>query len=107
MIGKFCNRIEEYRKLGRPMPMREAYMCLTTDVITLYALNHSWNLLDSPDFAPFWLKTMQAAEVAGHFTKHFPFVVAILMALPTKVVGLLNPGMLMLFQWREVSSGQV
>lgn len=28
-------------------------MCLTTDVITLYALNHNWNLLDSPDFSPF------------------------------------------------------
>src|SRR5271163_4957076 len=37
MIEKLCGRIEESRKLGQPVPMREAYMCLATDVITLYA----------------------------------------------------------------------
>jgi cytochrome P450 len=38
MIEKFCRRIEEHRKLAKPMPIRRAYMCLATDIITLYAL---------------------------------------------------------------------
>jgi hypothetical protein len=104
MIEKLCGRIEESRKLGQPMPMREVYMCLATDVITLYALNHSWNLLDSPDFSPFWLKTLQAAEASGHFLKHFPFMLDTFRALPYKVIAVLSPGMLMLMQWQNVGS---
>jgi hypothetical protein len=105
MIEKLCARIEEATKLGKPMPMREVYMCLATDVITLYALNHSWNLLDSPDFSSFWLETIQASEAAGHFLKHFPFMLSVFRALPHKVIAVMNPGMLMLLQWQKVSSG--
>jgi hypothetical protein len=105
MIEKLCGRIEESRKLGQPMPMREVYMCLATDVITLYALNRSWNLLDSPDFSPFWLDTIQATETAGHFLKHFPFMLNIFRALPYRLIAALNPGMLLLLQWQKVSSG--
>lgn len=50
MIEKLCNRIEEYRKSGQLMSMRQVYMCLITDVVTPYTLNRSWNHLDSPDF---------------------------------------------------------
>jgi hypothetical protein len=106
MVEKLCSRIEKCRKLGQPMPMREAYMCLATDVITLYALNHSWNLLDSPDFSPFWLETLQAAESAGHFLRHFPFMLSVFQALPPKVIALMNPGMVMLLQLQKVSLGQ-
>jgi hypothetical protein len=105
MIEKLCGRIEESRKLGQPMPMREVYMCLATDVITLYALNRSWNLLDSPDFSPFWLETIQATETAGHFLKHFPFMLNIFRALPYRPIAAINPGMLLLLQWQKVSSG--
>lgn len=107
MIEKLCGRIEESRKLGQPMPMREAYMCLTTDVIALYALNRSWNLLDSSDFSPLWLKTLQATEAAGHITKHFPIVLSIFKALPYRIVGAINPGMLLLLQWQRVGSSQL
>jgi hypothetical protein len=103
IIEKLCGRIEESRKLGQPMPMREAYMCLTTDVITLYALNHSWNLLDSPDFSPFWLETIRASEATRHFLKHFPFMLSVFKALPLKFVAVINLGMVMLLQWRKVS----
>jgi hypothetical protein len=80
-------------------------MCLATDVITLYALNRSWNLLDSPDFSPFWLETIQATEAAGHFLKHFPFMLNIFRALPHKLIAVMNPGMLLLLQWQKVSLG--
>ena len=103
MIEKLCSRIEEIRKLGQPLQLRQAYMCLTTDIITLYALNRSWNLLDSPDFSPFWLETIQATEAAGHLLKHFPFLLSTFRALPYSVVGMINPGMLMLLEWQNVS----
>ena len=104
MIEKLCGRIEESRKLGQPMPMREAYLCLTTDIITLYAFNNSSNLLDSPDFAPFFYQTVQGAETGAHLLKHFNFLLDVFEALPNKVMAVLNPGVLLFLKWRSVSS---
>jgi hypothetical protein len=79
-------------------------MCLTTDVITLYALNRSWNHLDSPDFSPFWVETLKAiVEVAG-FVKFFPWVLPLTQALPMSVIKAISPGMAMLFDYQHVRS---
>lgn len=102
MIEKLCNRIEEFQKSGQPMPMRQVYMCLTTDVVTLYALNRSWNHLDSPDFSPFWVETIKATAGAGHLMKQFPFVFPVIRALPRWVVGAMDPGMNLLLDFQEV-----
>src|SRR5271154_1227253 len=104
MIEKLCGRIEESRKLGRPMPMREAYLCLTTDIITLYSFNHSWNLLDSPDFAPLFLRTVRSTAASTHLLKHFNFLLNVFKALPNKAIAAMNPGVLLLLKWQNVSS---
>jgi hypothetical protein len=52
MTDKLCNRIEEFRTSGQQMPIHLVYSCLTTDTVTLIALNHNRHLLDSPDFSP-------------------------------------------------------
>src|SRR5271156_6074460 len=100
MIEKLCGRIEECRKSGQPMPMREAYMCLATDIITLYAHNHSWNLLDSPDFAPSWLQTIHGTETSTHLLRHFNFLLSVFRALPDKVTAAINPGVLQLLKYQ-------
>ena len=102
MIEKLCSRIEEFRKSGQPMPMRQVFMCLTTDVVTLYALNRSWNHLDSPDFSPVWVETIKATAAAGHTMKQFPWIFPVIRALPRSVVGAMNPGMLLLLDFQEV-----
>lgn len=102
MIEKLCGRIEEFRKSGQPMLMRQVYMCLTTDVVTLYALNRSWNHLDSPDFSPVWVETIKATAAAGHTMKQFPWIFPLIRALPRSVVGAMNPGMLLLLDFQEV-----
>ena len=104
MIEKLCGRIEGSRKLGRPMPMREAYLCLTTDIISLYAFNHSSNFLDSPDFAPFFFETVHGSEESIHLLKHFKFLLNVFKALPHKVIAAMNPGVLLYLKWQSVSS---
>lgn len=102
MVEKLCNRIKEFQESGQPMPMRQVYMCLTTDVVTLYALNRSWNHLDSPDFSPVWVETIKATAAAGHTMKQFPFIFPLIRALPRKVVGAMDPGMLLLLDFQDV-----
>jgi hypothetical protein len=102
MIEKLCNRIEEFRKSGEPMLMRRVYMCLTTDIVTLFALNRSWNHLDSPGFSPMWVETIKAIAGAGNFMKQFPWLFKVMKALPRNIVGAMNPGMLLLFEFEDV-----
>lgn len=86
------------------MPMRMAYMCLATDIITLYALGRSWNRLDAPDYSRVWVETVKATIYVGHFLKQFPFIHTVVDALPFWLVGAIHPGMLMILQWRKVGS---
>lgn len=104
MIEKLCHRIEEFQQTGQPMSMREVYMCLTTDVVTLYALNSSWNHLDSPDFSPVWVETIKATAASGHLMKNFPWIFPIIRALPRSVVNKLDPGLALLLDYQDVSS---
>jgi hypothetical protein len=102
MVEKLCNRIEEFRKTGQPMPMRQVYMCLTTDVVTLYCLNRSWNHLDSLDFSPVWVETIKATAASGHLMKNFPWVFPIIRALPRSVVHAMDPGLVLLLEFQDV-----
>jgi hypothetical protein len=102
MIGKLCRRVEEHKQSSRPMPMRRAYMCLATDIITLYALNHSWNRLDDPGFSQLWVDTVKSTVYAGHFLKQFTIMHTILNAVPMRILGAIIPGMGMLLQWGKV-----
>lgn len=107
MIEKLCGRIEEYRATAEPMSMRQVFMCLTTDVVTLYALNRSWNHLDSKDFSPVWVETIKATASAGHIMKQFPFIFPIIRALPRSVVRAMDPGMLLLLEFQDVSASSI
>ncbi|KUJ12388.1 cytochrome P450 [Mollisia scopiformis] len=101
MISKLCSRIDEFEESGQPMGMRPVYMCLTTDIVTLYALNQSWGYLDSEDFAPLWVETIKAVTVAGAVIKQFPWVLPLMRILPRGVVRVMDPGMIMLLEWQE------
>ena len=102
MIEKLCGRIDDFQKSGEPMPMRQVYMCLTTDVVTLYTLNRSWNHLDSADFSPVWVETIKATAAAGHIMKQFPWLFTVIRTLPRSVVGAMDPGMLLLLEFQDV-----
>lgn len=102
MIEKLCKRINEYRESGQPLPMRLLYSCLTTDVITLYSVNRSWNYLDSPDLSQFWVETMQNVVKLGAIVKYFPFIMPMVERLPLDVIRKLDPGTAMILDFRKV-----
>jgi hypothetical protein len=102
IIENLCRRLDEFKKSGQPVPVRLAYQCLATDVVTLYSFNKSWNYLDDPEFAPKWCETVRATADMGHTTKQFPWLFPILEALPDSAVAAVFPGMLLLLNWRRV-----
>jgi hypothetical protein len=104
MVQKLCKRIDEYRDSGQVMPIRQLYMCLTTDVITLYALNHSWGHLDSPDLSPMWVETIVSVTKLGGVVRWFPWIQTLSDSLPLEWVRSMDPGMGLLLDYRLVRS---
>ena len=103
LIEKLCTRIDECKDAGQPVNMRLAYMCLTTDVITSYALNRCWNHLDIPDWSPLWCKTIRETGEMSKWLKQFPWMWKIMKGLPENIVGALNPGLILVLEMQNVS----
>lgn len=103
MVEKLCTRIDEAKKAGEPLNMRLVYSCFTTDVITRYALNESWNHLDSSNFSPLWCQAIKETAAMTKWTKQFPFLYHALTGLPHWLVGKLNPGMTLVLDMQRVS----
>lgn len=102
MVQKLCKRIDEFRESGQPMPIRQLYMCLTTDIITLYALNRSWGHLDSPDLSPLWVETIVAVIKVANIVKYFPWIQPLAEAIPLNWMKVLDPGMWLMLDYRRV-----
>lgn len=50
-VDKLCDKIQDYRKTGEVMPLRNAFHCFAADVIGEYCFAESGGLLDKPNFA--------------------------------------------------------
>ncbi|APA15993.1 hypothetical protein sscle_16g107630 [Sclerotinia sclerotiorum 1980 UF-70] len=101
MLDKLCGRIEEFREKREVLDMRIVYQCFITDVITLYALNRSWNHLDSPDFSPLWVETIAETVKLGHLLTQFPILLPIALNLPRWFLKLTKPGFALLMDFRK------
>ncbi|KAF7954756.1 uncharacterized protein EAE97_000015 [Botrytis byssoidea] len=101
MLDKLCGRIEEFREKGEELDMRIVYQCFITDVITLYALNRSWNHLDSPNFSPLWVETIAETVKLGHLLTQFPILLPISLGLPRWFLKITKPGFAMLMDFRK------
>lgn len=102
MIEKTCRRINEFRESGQPIPVRNLYSCLTTDVVTLFALNRSWNYLDSPDLSAFWVETMENLVKFGAIVKYAPWLMTLTESLPIEWLRKMDPGTAMIMDFRQV-----
>ncbi|TVY80571.1 Cyrochrome P450 monooxygenase [Lachnellula suecica] len=101
MIEKLCSRIDEFKRSGQPVPMRLAYSCMTTDLITLYAFDAHSKHLDDKDFSPEWNKTIGSVTALGNTMKQIPWVYTMVDFLPDSVVAALSSDMARLIDWQN------
>jgi hypothetical protein len=79
---KFCQRLEGFAKDGRILPLHNAMMALSTDIISEYAFARAYNQLDAPNFEETLHEALTTIYVTGQFALHFPIVFPILDLLP-------------------------
>lgn len=78
---------------------------MTTDVVTLYSFNKSWDFLDHEDFNPRWHRMIKANGDV-HLIKHFPFIMPLVQSLPDPIVKavdyLLDSDLMLIMNWQKV-----
>ncbi len=107
MIDKLCNRLDEYKMSGLPMPIRLGFQCLTTDIITLYAMNKSWDFLDSPDFSPGWHETIKVTGEMGHVLKQAPWLFPLVKSLPVWIISMFSKNLGLILIWKKVTNTSI
>ena len=94
IVGKvrtLCARLEAIRGSTSTVDLRCVFTCLTTDIITEYALGRSYNLLATADFSPRWRSVFATGLRNVHRFKHFPFLWTIIRAVPESWVTYIDP----------------
>ncbi|KAJ4423370.1 hypothetical protein N0V82_001973 [Gnomoniopsis sp. IMI 355080] len=111
---RLCDRLEkEYKNQNKPLVLNHAFAAFSFDIITYYAFARSFEYMEMPGFhGPF---TDAAKELANtlHIMGHFPWLLAILQAIPNSLAAVMNSHMGEVFafhgeiahQIRSISSG--
>ena len=97
-----CSRIAAFRGTKQPIDLALAFRCLTTDVVTQYALSKSYGLLDTPGFSPAWFKAVLESGEFALVGKHFPWLIPLIQRLPSWLITKLNPEMGRFLAYSEV-----
>ncbi|KAI4281018.1 MAG: hypothetical protein L6R38_003991 [Xanthoria sp. 2 TBL-2021] len=103
-VARLCQRFEsEYKGTSKVFCFNDAWASLTTDMINYYSFAISYNFQDYPDFVAPFTNSIKLLAQSLHLVGHFPWVLSLLQSLPDSVVGILNPAMLPVFQFQNVS----
>ncbi|KAH8600962.1 cytochrome P450 [Bisporella sp. PMI_857] len=88
---KLINRLKEFKNTGKPANISNAFRSLATDVVTEFSFHKSHNLLDQPDFAAAFNRTVKDFPEIGLWHRHFGLILDILDLMPRWLTILINP----------------
>jgi cytochrome P450 len=91
ITSKLVSRLLEFKRIDQPANLSNAFRSLATDVVTDYAFHKSYNLLDSPDFAAAFQRTVRDFPEIGLWHRHFGLILHILDLMPRWLTKLINP----------------
>ena len=91
ITSKLVSRLRGFRDTNQPANLSNAFRSLATDVVTDYAFHKSYNLLDSPDFAAAFQRTVRDFPEIGLWHRHFGLILHILDMIPRWLTQLINP----------------
>ncbi|KAJ9611207.1 hypothetical protein H2200_004390 [Cladophialophora chaetospira] len=90
-ISLLLDRIREFQKEGRVLPINRAFMALTGDVVMEYCFSMSYDHLKLPNFEKTLHEPFMAASISGHLSLQCPWVPKILFMLPESVLVKIEP----------------
>ena len=100
-VEKLISQLQGYAGTGRPATMTMAFSCMTTDVVTEYAFDTSYDFLDSPTFEPNLHRAIIAGSDMGAWTKQFPWLMTLMKSLPPAIIARINPEAAVFVRFQE------
>lgn len=94
----------EFGNRAKVVNMNEAYAAFVSDAINYYTFAISYNFLDYPDFLTPFTTSIRKLAMSLHVAGHFPWFLTIMQKLPNSLVQVLNPLMVPVFQFHDVST---
>lgn len=91
ITSKLLRRLEEWKGTDQPVNISNAFRSLATDVVTEFSFHKSYNLLDQPDFAAAFQKTIRDFPEIGLWHRHFGLILDIMDRIPRWMVKIMNP----------------
>lgn len=101
-IEHLCWRIEEYRKVQRPVNLTVAYLALCMDIITDYAFGKEYGLLDEDDLNEKWRDTILSIVKSVAIIVHLSWLPGLMRALPTAIARSITPDVSQLLDYEHV-----
>lgn len=101
-IDDLCQRFEKFRGTGKPIHVENAYMAMTTDIITDYCFGRSYGYMEHPEFSPAWYELWIHGNEFSLFAKQFPWFVSIAQQIPQSVLEAMKANVVGFLQFRDV-----
>lgn len=101
---KLCSLIEKKFYLDESVDLHHAFRALSVDIITDYAFNQCYNLLDSPDLGKNFFHMIEGLMPTMWVFQQWPVLQSIVLSLPESVASALNPSLKYLFNIQDVSA---
>ena len=102
LVNKLVNRFEKLKGMSEPLPIRLAYECLTTDIITEYCMSKSYGHLEADDWCPKYHAMITKLGALAYLSKQLTFIHPIIASLPSWLVLKMDPGMGSYVEFQEV-----
>ena len=102
IVDKMVSRLDAIRGSGTVINLVDVFVSLTADIIVQYAFAKPYNLIDSPDFAPFWHKGIMDASETSHTFKQFGWLEPMVRRIPQSFVTMMSPQLGALFSLGKV-----
>jgi cytochrome P450 len=76
-LDKLCARMRQFRDSKTVFSLNTAMLCFTSDVVSEYAFDTSYNLLETDDLSPSMLAANKKTGEYSHAMKQFPWLLQV------------------------------
>ena len=99
---RLSERVEEHFQANQPINLTCAYLAYGTDVITHYAFDDDYKLLDLPDFNLKWKDEILCLMRSLALISQCPWLPRLLERLPVWLAKALSPDVSTLLEYKQV-----
>jgi cytochrome P450 len=103
-VQKLCRRLSEAIRDDKPMDLHHGFRAVSVDVITDYAFDDCYDLLDKPTLGAEFFNLLRGMVPAFWVFQQFPFTQKLSTTLPPWLLVKMSPEMSLLVQLQKVYS---